>query len=145
MKKEKFHYNLKTLQYEKVKVSWKSRILKTIGFICAALVTAFLITIIGGSLFSSPKEKILIQENKAQKDQLEYLGSTVEDLTNVVENLQERDKNIYRVIFESEPISASLWNSGVGGSERYKELSKFSSGDLMKDVNENRGFFSFIN
>lgn len=135
MKKEKFYYNLKTLQYEKVKISWGNRILKFLGFSAAAVVTAFLITIIGSSLFSSPKEKMLMQENQAQKEQLEYLSSSVDELTKVIENLQERDRSIYRVIFESEPVSTSLWNSGVGGSERYKELAKFNTGELMVDVN----------
>lgn len=135
MKKEKYYYNLKTLQYEKVKVSWKNRILKSLGFLSAALVSAFLITIIGGSLFSSPKEKMLMQENDAQKEQLEYLSSSVDQLTDVVENLQERDRNIYRVIFESEPVSNSVWQSGVGGSDRYKALSKYNTGELMIDVN----------
>jgi len=135
VKKEKYYYNLKTLQYEKVKVSWRNRILKSIGFLSAALVSAFLITIIGSTLFSSPKEKMLLQENSTQREQLEYLGSSVDDLTEVVENLQERDRNIYRVIFESEPVSTSLWTSGVGGSERYKALSKYNSVELMVDVN----------
>jgi murein DD-endopeptidase MepM/ murein hydrolase activator NlpD len=135
VKKEKYYYNLKTLQYEKVKVSWKNRILKSLGFLSAALVSAFLITIIGGSLFSSPKEKMLMQENDAQKEQLEYLSSSVDQLTDVVENLQERDRNIYRVIFESEPVSNSVWQSGVGGSDRYKALSKYNTGELMIDVN----------
>lgn len=135
MKKEKYYYNLKTLQYEKVKVSWRNRILKSIGFLSAALVSAFLITLVGSTLFSSPKEKMLLQENSTQREQLEYLGSSVDDLTEVVENLQERDRNIYRVIFESEPVSTSLWTSGVGGSERYKALSKYNSVELMVDVN----------
>ena len=135
MKKEKYYYNLKTLQYEKVKVSWRNRTLKSIGFLSAALVSAFLITLVGSTLFSSPKEKMLLQENSTQREQLEYLGSSVDDLTEVVENLQERDRNIYRVIFESEPVSTSLWTSGVGGSERYKALSKYNSVELMVDVN----------
>lgn len=135
VKKEKFYYNLKTLQYEKVKVSWGNRILRFIGFLSAALVTAFLLTIIGGALFSSPKEKMLMQENTAQKEQIEYLSSSVDELSYVVENLQERDRNIYRVIFESEPVSNSLWSAGVGGSERYKELSRYNTGELMVDVN----------
>lgn len=135
MKKEKYYYNLKTLQYEKVRVSWGSRVLKSIGFISAALVSAFILSIIGGTLFSSPKEKVLIQENKAQKEQIESFSEVVKTLSRVVDDLQERDKNIYRVIFESEPVSNSLWNSGVGGSERYKSLAKFSTGELMIDVN----------
>ena len=135
VKKEKFYYNLKTLQYEKVKVSWINRILKVLGFLSAAIVTAFLIIIIGGSVFSSPKEKMLMKENKTQTEQLEYLSSSMDQLSKVIENLQERDRNIYRVIFESEPVSSSLWNIEVGGSERYQELAMYNTGDLLVDIN----------
>jgi len=135
VKKEKYYYNLKTLQYERVKVTWGSRILRSIGFISAALVSAFILSIVGGSLFSSPKEKMLLQENQTQKEQLDYLSSEIDHLAKVVEDLQDRDKNMYRVIFEAEPVSSSLWNSGVGGTERYKSLAKYSTGDLMINVN----------
>ncbi len=135
MKKEKYHYNIKTLQYEKVRVSWKNRLFKLFGFFCAAIVTAFILSFIGGSLFSSPKEKLLIHENEIQREQLDYLAKSIDELSEVMENLQERDRNIYRVIFETDPLSPSKWNAGIGGTDRYRELSQFSTGDLMKDLN----------
>lgn len=136
MKKEKYYYNLKTLQYEKVKTTFSVKLFRALVILASVLVTAFLLSLLGGALFSSPKEKMLLQENKVQRDQLTYLSSSVDELTEVLEALQERDRNTYRVLFESEPISQSLWNSGVGGSERYKELQKFDTGELMIDVNK---------
>lgn len=136
MKKEKYYYNLKTLQYEKVKTSFSVKVFRSFIILVSVLVTAFLLSLLGGALFSSPREKMLEQENRVQKDQLQYLSSSVDELSEVLESLQERDRNTYRVIFESEPISQSLWNSGVGGSERYKELKRFSTGELMIDVNK---------
>jgi murein DD-endopeptidase MepM/ murein hydrolase activator NlpD len=37
-------------------------------------------------------------------------------------DLQQRDDNLYRIIFESEPIPEEMRNAGVGGSDRYKEI-----------------------
>ena len=40
----------------------------------------------------------------------------------VLNDLQDRDDNIYRVIFEAEPIPNSVRQAGFGGSDRYKDL-----------------------
>lgn len=37
-------------------------------------------------------------------------------------DLQERDDNLYRVIFESEPIPTSVRKAGFGGSDRFREI-----------------------
>ena len=36
----------------------------------------------------------------------------------VLNDLQDRDDNIYRVIFEAEPIPNSVRQAGFGGSDR---------------------------
>ena len=40
----------------------------------------------------------------------------------MLENLEQRDDNIYRIIFESEPIPKSVRKVGIGGINRYKDL-----------------------
>jgi murein DD-endopeptidase MepM/ murein hydrolase activator NlpD len=40
----------------------------------------------------------------------------------MLSNLHERDDNVYRVIFEADPIPSSIRSAGVGGVNRYKSL-----------------------
>jgi hypothetical protein len=55
----------------------------------------------------------------------------MERVSMVMQNLQERDDNIYRVIFEAEPIPSEMRNAGFGGVDRYKELEGLSNSDLL--------------
>jgi hypothetical protein len=134
VKKEKYHYNLKTLQYEKVQTSWKERLLRFFGLLLAFVVTGVLFTGIYSFYFDSPLEKFLKQEIQVNKQEMEFMRRELEEMYVVLENLRDRDINTYRVIYEAEPIPSSIWESGIGGSARYKELEKFSTGELMVDI-----------
>src|SRR5690606_25845937 len=46
-------------------------------------------------------------------------------------DMQKRDDNIYRVIFEAEPIPQNIRKAGFGGINRYAEFEKFESADLL--------------
>jgi murein DD-endopeptidase MepM/ murein hydrolase activator NlpD len=39
-----------------------------------------------------------------------------------VKSLQERDDNIYRVIFETKPLPETIRNAGTGGVDKYKDI-----------------------
>jgi murein DD-endopeptidase MepM/ murein hydrolase activator NlpD len=49
----------------------------------------------------------------------------------VLADLQQRDDNIYRVIFEAEPIPSEIRMAGFGGANRYKELEGYDNSDVM--------------
>jgi murein DD-endopeptidase MepM/ murein hydrolase activator NlpD len=48
-----------------------------------------------------------------------------------MEQIKERDDNIYRTIFGVEPISAAMREAGVGGINRYRELEGFNNSELV--------------
>jgi murein DD-endopeptidase MepM/ murein hydrolase activator NlpD len=52
----------------------------------------------------------------------DMLNKEMKRVNQMIAALQDRDDNVYRVIFEAEPISQSIRKAGVGGSERYKDL-----------------------
>ena len=132
MKKEKFIYNTQTLRYEKVEVSLQSKLIRWFGLLCAVLVSSTIIAIFADSLFSSPREKILERELQAMQQQYDVVNEKMELHAKVLENLQERDANVHRMIFGMDPIDAGVWEGGVGGAERYKSLMAYqSSGKMM--------------
>lgn len=135
MKKEKFHYNLKTLQYEKIKTSWKSKITKSLGFLSASVITGFIALALFLYFFDTPKERILKEEIAINKEQLSYYNIEVDKLIEELEFLRERDANTYRVIYEADPIPNSIWNSGTGGSKNKRFNMGYSTGELMENVN----------
>lgn len=102
---------------------------------------SFLLTgAIFGSIFfflaitymDSPKEKQLRRESKQLQLRYEFLNKKLDEVSAVLEDIEDRDDNIYRVIFEAEPIAKNIRNAGFGGVNRYKELEGYRSSELMK-------------
>jgi murein DD-endopeptidase MepM/ murein hydrolase activator NlpD len=122
MAKIKYYYNTETCKYERVKSSVTDLILNTLGFIFIASLFGFGIFMLYMRFFDSPKEAKLRKENEELKFYYEIVNQEIEKLNNVAYSLQKRDDQVYRVIFESDPISSSVRMAGVGGTERYKEI-----------------------
>ena len=131
MGKERYYYNTTTLRYEKIEVSWKLRLLRFFGFLCAALVCAFGIVVFSFKYIETPAEKAMKKELEDIDLVLAQLISKNNRNQNILENLQGRDDNMYRVIFEAEPLSASVRNVGVGGSNKYEDLENFSNAKTL--------------
>ncbi len=137
MRKEKYFYNIHSLRYEKVTESWRSKILKVISFICAALFTAFIFTLVSHRYFPSPKEKTLLREIDQMRDDYNRLLSDVEQMSGVLGNLQERDAYAHRMIFGMDPIDKGVWEGGIGGHDQYEQYRQFkNSGELMVSAHE---------
>jgi len=72
--------------------------------------------------FESPKIIELKRENDELQTHYEILNKEVNVAYKMLENLENRDDNIYRIIFEAEPVPSSIRQAGIGGINRYKEL-----------------------
>src|SRR5690606_42125386 len=107
MKKVKYYYNNNTLRYEKVETPLRVKLLRVLGFISAAIVTALIIVSVAYRYFPSANEKLLMQENKALRDNFLLLDEKAEELNRKLAELEERDNEIYRAIFEADPIPDS--------------------------------------
>jgi murein DD-endopeptidase MepM/ murein hydrolase activator NlpD len=81
--------------------------------------------------FDSPKEKGLKREISQMRFQYDVLNDRMEDLGKVMSDLQDRDDNIYRVIFEAEPIPGSTRKAGFGGADRYSKLDGYKNSDIL--------------
>jgi murein DD-endopeptidase MepM/ murein hydrolase activator NlpD len=131
MSKAKYKYNPKTLTYEKAELSFFGKVLKFFSYIGTGLVFAVVFIALFFMLFDSPKEKRLKRENEQLKLQYSILNKRIEQLDKVLANIEQRDDNIYRVIFEAEPIPDNIREAGFGGANRYENLEGFNNSDLV--------------
>lgn len=122
MARIKYYYDTETCKYERVKVSTWDITLNLLGFLTVAMLIAVGMLFAFNKYFESPKELALRKENEELKYHYEVLSDQMEDVSAMVKSLQERDDNIYRVIFEAEPIPSSIRQAGVGGSDKYQDL-----------------------
>jgi murein DD-endopeptidase MepM/ murein hydrolase activator NlpD len=107
MKKIKYYYDTNTLRYEKLEVPLRVKLLRAFGFIATAIVTAALISFFAFRFVGSPNEKWLHRENELLVDKYEDLNEEVSTLRQQMTELEKRDNNVYRSIFEANPIPDS--------------------------------------
>ena len=108
MKKIKYFYNTQTLKYEKLVVSLRVKILRVLGFISAAIVTGILFLSVAYRFLDSPKEKLLRADIENMEEEYSALQGRMNELKGHMDELQHRDNEIYRVIFEAAPIPDSV-------------------------------------
>ncbi len=131
MAKAKYRYNPHTLSYDKIELTLRRKIFKSLTFLGAGLVIGVIIYGLTYSFIDSPKEKQLKRDNAQMLSQYNILNKKLEQLATVLEDVQHRDDNIYRVIFEAEPIAEEIRTAGFGGINRYKELEGYNDSELI--------------
>jgi murein DD-endopeptidase MepM/ murein hydrolase activator NlpD len=87
--------------------------------------------IIFASFFDSPKEKALKREVEQMTIQYDLIHREMSNVENVLEDLQKTDDNLYRTIFEAEPIPSEQREGGIGGVNRYEALEGYNNSNLV--------------
>ena len=131
MKKQKFKYNPETLSYDKLELSWKEQVLRSLLVIATAVVLGFGFYLLFSSLFSSRRELDLSLENKALQEQITEMREEVLLMAAVVEDLKKRDNEIYRIVFNAEPFPEQMRELGTGGSDEFEDLKGHDFSDLV--------------
>jgi murein DD-endopeptidase MepM/ murein hydrolase activator NlpD len=131
MPKSKYRYNPQSLSYDRIKPSFKSRFLIFISYLSVILTVAVLLNFLYSSIFDTPREKMLMRENNQLQFQYEILNEKVGNLETVLEDIERRDDNIYRTIFNADPIPSSVRNAGFGGVNRYEYLEGYENSELI--------------
>ncbi len=134
MKKTKYYYNPTNLRFEKLEVSRWRIALQVFGWVCTALVFASLIVWIAFTWFDSPKERYLKRQIAEMEFEYERMSEKIDTMGVILSELQYRDDNIYRTIFEAEPVSRNERLAGIGGSERFKRLNQLANAELVKNT-----------
>lgn len=106
MAKTFYHFNTQTLSFEKVKLSFKDIVKRLLWLFASALTFAAIFIWIAFYLIDSPKEKMLQQENNELKEKLKTMDRQLDVMSDALQDIQTRDDNIYRIIFETDPLPA---------------------------------------
>ena len=134
MPKSKYKFNPDSLSFDKVKLGVRDVLLRLLAFFVGSLLIAVVYYLIFAIFFNSPKEKALLREIDQLTLQYEIIQRDMGNLEKVIVQLQETDDNLYRTIFEAEPIPVTLREGGVGGVNRYKELEGFGNSDIVVET-----------
>lgn len=131
MAKAKYKFNPDSLSFDKIRLGVKALILRFFAYFIGSILLAGVYGLVFMYLVDSPEEKALKNEIAHMQLQYELVNRELDNLDKVLDYLQQTDDNIYRTIFEAEPIPASLRTGGIGGVNRYADLEGFSNSDLI--------------
>ena len=138
MFKTKYYYDQKTLSYRKVDKNRSAQIRNILAFLLSSIFFGIiaLLVLLNSPFLSTPTELTQARELSNFKIQLDLLNKKLSQLNIVLENIEQRDNNIYRVLFETNPIPNEVRKAGFGGVNRYENLEGFENSDLVIETNK---------
>jgi len=134
MAKIKYKFDPESLKFDKVRTSVKRTIAKAFTFFTATLAITVVYYLIYIQFFSTPKERILDREINQMTENYANLTEMLQLIEDVLTDVQIRDSNIYRTIFESEPVQQTVLRAGFGGVNRYEALEGYSNSELLAET-----------
>jgi len=134
MKKIKYFFNTHTLRFEKIEVPLRVRLLQLFGYIAASIVTGVIIVIVMFQYIDSPKEKLLRQQNEAYKENYSVLQERIKQLELQMNELVNRDNDVYRSIFEADPIPDSARVKEMEAKKEVNLIQNLSNTALLENM-----------
>ncbi len=131
MAKAKYKFDPKDLSYKKVNNTFKEQLLHFIPHFLGSVFTGVILYAVFTYWIDSPKVKSLKRENTTIITQYKILSKKLDNLDKVLKDLEYRDDNLYRTIFEADPIPSTVREAGIGGVDRYEKLEGFKTSDIV--------------
>lgn len=140
MAKKKFHFNPETLSYEQIEhtiTHWLKQFLIH-GLSGLSLGAVFFFVFV--STIQSPEEKQLSEEKRNMQAQYKVLERQFDEVQSIITDLQQRDDNLYRVVFQADPIPLSVRKGTSANTEFFEQLLDMTNSEIVvsttKQLNE---------
>lgn len=121
MKKIKYFYNTNTLRYEKLVTPLRVLLLRVFGFFSVLIVSSTLVIWVYTKFIPRPSDKESNLRLELMKDNYNILNEKVKTLQQQMAGLEKRDNEVYRSIFEANPLPDS---ARAQLTEKKKEVEK---------------------
>ena len=133
MSKVKYYYDSETLSYRKIEPKKGRKLGLVLLSVIGMFLSGFLLLLVYLNLpyIETPKEKELKRELANMQLRFGLLNKKMELAQVVLDEIAERDNNLYRVYFEANPIPEEQRKAGFGGVNRYKDLEGFDNSKLI--------------
>ena len=134
MKKVKYFYNTHTLRFEKLVTPLRVKLLRFFGFLSGLTVASAVVIYLYIKFFPQPTAIEYKKKYELLQDNYSMLNDKVKDLEQQMSALEKRDNEVYRSIFEANPVPDS---ARVEFMEKKKKLDKIKEMDdieLGKDI-----------
>lgn len=134
MKKIKYYYNTHSLRYEKLVTPLRVKLLRVFGFISAALVTSAIIIWVYTNFVPKATDKETALKYEIMKDNYSTLNGKVKTLQQQMAELEKRDNQVYRSIFEATPLTDSARTKLIEQKKEMDKVNLMNDDELGKDI-----------
>jgi len=134
MARSKYRFNPESLSYDRIQRSFKQKIFRGFAYLISSLFIGSGLLLVVSIFVDLPKDRILKRENQYLLTQYEVLSKKMERATKILNEIETRDDNLYRVVFEAEPIPKSVRDAGFGGVNRYADLEGYENSEIVADI-----------
>jgi murein DD-endopeptidase MepM/ murein hydrolase activator NlpD len=136
MAKIKYFYNPHSLDFEKVTTNVRGVVLRVFGFLSASIVAALILMLVAYNYIDSPKERIMRRELEAYKLQTKLLSKKMEEADKKLNDLEDKDANVYRAIFEANPLPADSTEYKAIDVDAYQKSLGNDDKAILQDLNQ---------
>jgi murein DD-endopeptidase MepM/ murein hydrolase activator NlpD len=134
MKKIKYFYNTNTLRFERLITPLRVKLLRVFGLVAAVAVAAFFATQLINRYFPSANEKKLMNLNARLEEELKIAEQELETIHVTLQEIEKRDNEVYRSIFEADPIPDSARAKALAQEAQEQADSKLSDQELNESI-----------
>lgn len=133
MSKVKYYYDSENLAYRKIKTRKRRKFGVIMLFLLASALFGFLsfVVLLNTPYFETPKDRLQAREIENLRLNYAILNKKMDQLNGVVEAIENRDNNLYRVYFNKSAIPDSIRKAGFSGKNRYKLLEGYDNSQLV--------------
>lgn len=133
-RKKKYHFNPETLQMELVEHGVGYWLRRGGLSMLVGVLMGVIFFFIFFSFFPSPREKQVRMERDALASQYSMLSHKLDQMQAVLEDLQQRDDNLYRVLFQAEPIPVSVRLGAAEDFAYYDSVYTMTNSRLASEI-----------
>jgi murein DD-endopeptidase MepM/ murein hydrolase activator NlpD len=127
----KYKFNPDSLSFDKVRLGVRALFFRFLAYFTGSVIIAIAYWVVFAAFFDSPKEKALKREVEQMTIQYDLIQREMGNIESVIAGLEKTDENLYRTIFEAEPIPTTLREGGTGGVNRFKDLEGYTNSNLV--------------
>ena len=133
MAKVKYYYDSENLAYRKIITKTRKKVGVVLLFLVASALFGFLsfVVLLNTPYFETPKNRIQAREIENLKLRYAILNKKMDQVEDVIDNIEDRDNNLYRVYFNASAIPDEERKAGFKGAHRYKELEGYDNSQLV--------------
>ena len=136
MRKVYYIFNQKTRTYDRVYPNMAQKFLTRLRSFLLFFIFGGLSFLVFYLCIQTPSLKEVQEENSKLLAQYRILSQRLDNAMEVLEDIQQRDDNLYRVLMNAEPVAEAARTAGYGGTGRYDELMDMDNAALVVETTQ---------